>query len=94
MLPLLRLLPMSLRRFLLPAAVIHALQQQALWLRELELLRRGLECQKQSRRHGGLRSAQADLLLTIGDELETLHGWTPLQVDLWLDRLGLWDQEL
>jgi hypothetical protein len=94
MFPLLRLLPVSLRRCLLPPAVIHALQQQSLWLRELELLRRGLDCQKQSRRHGGLRSAQADLLLTIGDELETLHGWTPLQVDLWLDRLGLWDQEL
>ncbi len=94
MLPLLRLLPASLRRCLLPAAVIAALQQQAPWLRELELLRRGLDCQHQALRQGGYRSAQADLLLTIGDELETRHGWSPLQVDLWLDRLGLWDQEL
>ena len=57
-------------------------------------LRRGLDCQHQAFRQGGHRSAQADLLLTIGDELETRHGWTPLRVDLWLDRLGLWDQEL
>ena len=95
MLPLLRrLLPPALRRHLLPAAVIAALQQQALWLRELELLRRGLDCHHQALRHGGLSSTQADLLLTIGDELESFHGWKPWQVDLWLDRLGLWDLEL
>ena len=77
-----------------PATVQKALQEQRGWLQELELLRRGLARSHQARRRGGFCPAALHDLLVIADDLEINHGWDPLLVDAWLDRLGLWDQEL
>lgn len=43
---------------------------------------------------GPIGSSRIDHLLLRLLPASLRHGWTPLRVDLWLDRLGLWDQEL
>ena len=63
------------------------------WLQELQLLRCAIDLSVQSRRRGGLCPRALEQLLLIADELEISHGWDPLLVDGWLERLGFWDGE-
>jgi hypothetical protein len=69
-----------------------------LWLQRFspppppELLQ-AIQLSVKAHRRGGLDPRGLDALLLIADELEISHGWDPLLVDGWLDRLGFWDGE-
>ncbi|MEA5424000.1 hypothetical protein [Synechococcus sp. CCY9202] len=71
----------------------QALCEQRSLLGELQLLQLGLGLQHAARRCGYYDNAAAEALIGIADALELHHGWDPLMVDAWLERLGLWDQE-
>jgi len=77
-----------------PPEVLLALEEQRPWLQELQLLRCAIDLSVQSRRRGGLCPRALEQLLLIADALELDHGWDPLVVDGWLDRLGFWDGEV
>lgn len=76
-----------------PPELLQALDEQRPWLQELQLLRQAIQLSIKAHRRGGLDPRGLDALLLIADELEISHGWDPLLVDGWLDRLGFWDGE-
>ncbi|MFM7674376.1 MAG: hypothetical protein ACKO5F_02040 [Synechococcus sp.] len=71
----------------------QALREQRGLLGELQLLQLAQGLQYAAQRRGHYNPAAAEALIGIGDALELHHGWDPLMVDAWLERLGLWDQE-
>lgn len=72
----------------------HALQEQEQLLGELQLLRQAHNANRFAQLAGGYDPDTIDQLITTAEELEASHGWDPLLVDGWLERLGLWDQEI
>lgn len=72
----------------------HALQEQEQLLAELQLLRQAHDAHRLAQLAGGYDPDTIDLLITAAEDLEANHGWDPLLVDGWLERLGLWDQEI
>ncbi|MCT0225522.1 hypothetical protein [Synechococcus sp. CS-1328] len=71
----------------------QALTEQRGLLGELQLLQLGHSLQQQAQRKGRYDGPAAEALIGIAYALEIHHGWDPLLVDAWLERLGLWDQE-
>ncbi|MEB3263949.1 MAG: hypothetical protein VKJ66_06220 [Synechococcus sp.] len=71
----------------------QALSEQRGLLGELQLLQLAQGLQVAAQRRGHYDPAAAEALIGIGDALELHHGWDPLMVDAWLERLGLWDSE-
>ena len=72
----------------------QALAEQQPLLEELALLRQAHACSHRAQLSGGYDPDGLDELITIAEALEIEHGWDALLVDQWLERLGLWDQEL
>ena len=68
--------------------------EQGDWLAELELLQLGEALHRQALRRRGYDSESFDVMVTIADVLERDHGWNPSDADAWLERMGLWEQEL
>ncbi|MFZ9952198.1 MAG: hypothetical protein ACO3FA_07895 [Vulcanococcus sp.] len=68
--------------------------EQGDWLAELELLQLGEALHRQALRRHGYDSESFDVMVTIADVLERDHGWDPDHADAWLERMGLWEQEL
>jgi hypothetical protein len=60
----------------------------------ISLLRQAHACSHRAQLSGGYDPDGLDELITIAEVLEIEHGWDALLVDQWLERLGLWDQEL
>ena len=68
--------------------------EQGDWLAELELLELGEALHRQALRRHGYDSESFDVMVTIADVLERDHDWQPAHADAWLERMGLWAQEL
>ena len=68
--------------------------EQGDWLAELELLQLGEMLHRQALRSHGYDSESFDVMVTIAEVLERDHGWDPSHADDWLERMGLWAQEL
>ena len=74
----------------------HALSalEQGDWLTELDLLHLGEALQCSALSSGGYDDTVFDVMVAIADLLETDHGWSAEQSEAWLDRMGLWDEEV
>ena len=68
--------------------------EQGAWLEELELLQLAQTVHRSARQRGGYDARAFDLVLSIADVLEAEHGWTTEQSEAWLERLGVWEEEL
>jgi len=73
----------------------HALAafEQGDWLAELELLQLANALQRTAITRGGYDGRAFDLMFAIADVLESDHGWSFEQSDVWLERMGLWEEE-
>ena len=80
----------------LPYQQDHALAafEQGDWLAELELLQLANALQRTAITRGGYDGRSFDLMFAIADVLEVDHGWSLEQSDAWLERMGLWEEEL
>ena len=76
------------------AAHSQAAADQAKILAELELLQLAHALQCQAKRQGGYAGERFDPMLSIAELFERIHGWDPSHADDWLERMGLWAQEL
>ena len=74
----------------------HALAafEQGDWLAELELLQLANALQRTAMTRGGYDGRSFDLMFAIADVLESDHGWSFEQSDAWLERMGLWEEEV
>ena len=74
----------------------HALAafEQGDWLAELELLQLANALQRTAITRGGYDGRAFDLMFAIADVLESDHGWSFEQSDAWLERMGLWEEEV
>jgi hypothetical protein len=74
----------------------HALAafEQGDWLAELELLQLANALQRNAITRGGYDGRSFDLMFAIADVLESDHGWSFEQSDAWLERMGLWEEEV
>jgi hypothetical protein len=43
---------------------------------------------------GGYDGCSFDLTVAIADVLQSDHGWSFEQSDAWLERMGLWEEEV
>ena len=79
-----------------PGQERHALAafEQGDWLTELDLLHLGDALQRSALSHRGYDDTAFDVMVGIADLLESDHGWTTEQSETWLERMGLWDQEV
>ena len=79
-----------------PFALDHAFAafEQGDWLAELDLLQLGVALQRGAIARGGYDGRAFDLMFAIADVLETDHGWSFEQSDAWLERMGLWEEEV
>ena len=68
--------------------------EQGDWLAELDLLQLGTALQRGAIAHGGYDDRSFDVMVAIADVLETDHGWSFEQSDAWLERMGLWEEEV
>ena len=68
--------------------------QQSAWLEELELLQFAQAVHRSAGQRGGYDARAFDLVLSIADVLEAEHGWSTEQSEAWLERLGVWEEEL
>lgn len=68
--------------------------EQGAWLEELELLQLAQTVHRSARQRGGYDARAFDLVLSIADVLEAEHGWSTEQSEAWLERLGVWEEEL
>lgn len=75
---------------------IHSLAafEQGDWLEELDLLQLASALRQTASEQGFYEGRLFDLMIAIADVLETDHGWDLEQADAWLDRMGLWDEQL
>ncbi len=75
---------------------IHSLAafEQGDWLAELDLLQLASALRQTASEQGFYEGRLFDLMIAIADVLETDHGWDLEQADAWLDRMGLWDEQL
>ena len=64
------------------------------WLAELDLLRLGTVLQRTAITRGGYHGRAFNLMFAIADVLESDHGWSFEQSDAWLERMGLWEEEV
>jgi hypothetical protein len=80
----------------LPYHQNHALAafEQGDWLAELDLLQLANTLQRTAISRGGYDGRSFDLMFAIADVLEADHGWSFEQSDAWLERMGLWEEEL
>ena len=80
----------------LPYQQDHALAafEQGDWLAELELLQLANALQRTAITRGGYDGRSFDLMFAIADVLESDHGWSFEQSDAWLERMGLWEEEV
>jgi hypothetical protein len=80
----------------LPYQQDHALAafEQGDWLAELELLQLANALQRTAISRGAYDGRSFDLMFAIADVLESDHGWSFEQSDAWLERMGLWEEEL
>ena len=76
--------------------VMHSLAafEQGDWLAELDLLQLASALRQTASEQGFYEGRLFDLMIAIADVLETDHGWDLEQADAWLDRMGLWDEQL
>ena len=76
--------------------VIHSLAafEQGDWLAELDLLQLASALRQTASEQGFYEGRLFDLMIAIADVLESDHGWDLEQADAWLDRMGLWDEQL
>jgi hypothetical protein len=74
----------------------HALAafEQGDWLAELELLQLANALQRTAITRVGYDGRSFDLMFAIADVLESDHGWSFEQSDAWLERMGLWEEEV
>jgi len=68
--------------------------EQGDWLAELDLLQLASALRQTASEQGFYEGRLFDLMIAIADVLETDHGWDLEQADAWLDRMGLWDEQL
>jgi len=68
--------------------------EQGDWLAELDLLQLGTALQHTASNRGGYDGRSFDLMVAIADVLEADHGWSFEQSDAWLERMGLWEEEV
>ena len=68
--------------------------EQGDWLAELDLLQLGTALQLGAIARGGYDGRSFDLMVAIAEVLQSDHGWSFEQTDLWLERMGLWEEEL
>lgn len=68
--------------------------EQGDWLAELDLLQLASALRQTASEQGFYEGRLFDLMFAIADVLETDHGWSLEQADAWLDRMGLWDEQL
>jgi hypothetical protein len=80
----------------LPYQQDHALAafEQGDWLAELELLQLANALQRTAITRGGYDGRSFDLMVAIADVLQSDHGWSFEQSDAWLERMGLWEEEV
>ena len=76
-----------------PCHALSALEQGD-WLTELDLLHLGEALQRSALANGGYDDTVFDVMVAIADLLESDHGWSTEQSETWLDRMGLWDEEV
>jgi hypothetical protein len=67
--------------------------EQGDWLAELELLQLANALQRGAIARGGYDGRSFDLMVAIADVLQSDHDWSFEQTDLWLERMGLWEEE-
>jgi hypothetical protein len=67
--------------------------EQGDWLAELELLQLANALQRSAISRGGYEERAFNLMVAIAEVLESDHDWSFEQTDLWLERMGLWDEE-
>ena len=67
--------------------------EQGDWLAELDLLQLAVALQRGAVARGGYDGRSFDLMVAIADVLQSDHGWSFEQSDLWLERMGLWEEE-
>ena len=79
-----------------PFGLDHAFAafEQGDWLAELELLQLANALQRSAISRGGYDGRAFDLMFAIADVLEADHGWSFEQSDAWLERMGLWEEEV
>ena len=68
--------------------------EQGDWLAELELLQLANALQRNAITRDGYDERAFDLMVAIAEVLQSDHGWSFEQTDLWLERMGLWEEEL
>jgi hypothetical protein len=68
--------------------------EQGDWLAELELLQLANALQRSAMSRGGYDGRAFDLMFAIADVLEADHGWSTEQSGAWLERMGLWEEEV
>ena len=68
--------------------------EQGDWLAELDLLQLGTALQRSAIARGGYDGRSFDVMVAIADVLEADHGWSSEQSDAWLERMGLWEEEV
>ena len=80
----------------LPYQQDHALAafEQGDWLAELELLQLANALQRSAISRGGYDERAFNLMFAIAEVLELDHGWSFEQSDAWLERMGLWEEEV
>ena len=80
----------------LPLQQAHTLAafEQGDWLAELELLQLAHALRRTAVSSGSYAARAFDLMLAIADVLEGDHGWSSEQSDAWLERMGLWEEEV
>ena len=81
---------------LLPDQELHALAafEQGDWLTELDLIHLGDALQRSAIPQSGYDDTAFDVMLGIADLLESDHGWSTEQSEVWLERMGLWDEDI
>ncbi|WP_296367953.1 hypothetical protein [Vulcanococcus sp. Clear-D1] len=79
-----------------PFGLDHAFAafEQGDWLAELELLQLANALQRSAISRGGYEERAFNLMVAIAEVLESDHDWSFEQTDLWLERMGLWVEEL
>jgi len=67
--------------------------EQGDWLAELDLLQLANALQRSAISRGGYEERAFNLMVAIAEVLESDHDWSFEQTDLWLERMGLWEEE-
>ena len=80
---------------LTPFELNHAFAafEQGDWLAELDLLQLANALQRSAISRGGYEERAFNLMVAIAEVLESDHDWSFEQTDLWLERMGLWEEE-